>query len=152
MRPLGDLHASFLHAFAPVESSHDSRNHEKRFFQRVTRVKNPLHLLNAPFEPNLETTKSASGKRHPSEKRSTGEETIRPQQRSEAWGKEMKKVPFECTSLTSRSQHFFVANFSEFSHLNFQNMSPRFLQFSRRSLLKLDIFSEIRRCFVIFLY
>ena len=45
----------------------------------------------APSESNLKTTKSAHGKRHPSEKQNAGEVTIRPQQRSEAWGKEIKK-------------------------------------------------------------
>ena len=45
----------------------------------------------APFESNLETTKSASAKRHPGEKQCTGEETIRPQRRSGAWRKDMKK-------------------------------------------------------------
>ena len=41
----------------------------------------------APFESNLETMKSASGKRHPGEKHNPGEETNRPQQCSEACGK-----------------------------------------------------------------
>ena len=50
----------------------------------------PLHSF-APSESNLETTKSASAKRHPGEKQCTGEETIRPQRRSGAWRKEMKK-------------------------------------------------------------
>jgi len=38
-----------------------------------------LHTF-ALFESNLENMKSASGKRHPGEKHSPGEETIRPQQ------------------------------------------------------------------------
>jgi hypothetical protein len=46
----------------------------------------------APFESNLKTTTSASGKRHPGEKQCTDEETIRSQRLSEAWGKEMKEV------------------------------------------------------------
>ena len=41
----------------------------------------------APFESNLETTKSTSAKRHPGEKQCAGEETIRQQRRSGAWRK-----------------------------------------------------------------
>ena len=41
----------------------------------------------APFESNLKTKKSASGKRHPDEAHSSGKETSRPQQCSKAWRK-----------------------------------------------------------------
>ena len=39
----------------------------------------------AQLESNLKTMKSASGKRHPGDQQSNGEETSRPHQCSEAW-------------------------------------------------------------------
>jgi hypothetical protein len=47
----------------------------------------PEPLLKEPFESNLKTLKSASGKRHPGEKHSPRAETGRPQQCSEPRGK-----------------------------------------------------------------
>ena len=45
----------------------------------------------APFDSNLKTKKSASGKRPPDAAHGSGDETIRPQQCSEAWGKQRKE-------------------------------------------------------------
>ena len=44
---------------------------------------------------SLETTRSASSKRHPGEKQSTGEETGKSQQRSAPWKKSMTNAPLQ---------------------------------------------------------
>ena len=46
-----------------------------------------IYHPSAAFDSNLETMKSASGKRHTGEKHNPGEETNKPQQRSEVCGK-----------------------------------------------------------------
>ena len=51
-----------------------------------------IYILFAPFDSNLKTMKSASGKRPPDEAHGPGEETIRPQQCSEAERSSEKKV------------------------------------------------------------
>ena len=76
------------------------------------------------LEPNLKTMKSASGKRHPGEKQSTGEETSRPQQRSEAWGSREKNVHKPLCSDSSPVLMFcqnFVKEFAK-KLLNFMEM------------------------------
>ena len=54
----------------------------------------------ALLESNLKTKKSAFDKRPPDETHGPGEETIRPQQSSEAWGSREKKVaPLDLSDL-----------------------------------------------------
>ena len=76
----------------------------------------------APLESNLS--------RHPGEKQSTGEETIRLRQRSEAWGKEMKKMQKPLCSdsanencADSKDEILFYLSNLNFSTIFFSNMA-----------------------------
>ena len=60
----------------------------------------------APFESSLETTKSASAKRHPGEKEYTGEETIRPQRRIPLHLSDLKNEKYLVTNVYDSLQLF----------------------------------------------
>ena len=71
----------------------------------------------APFDSNLETMRSASGKRHPGEKHNPGEETSRPRQCSEACGKYRKEgahAPLDMHRSVFKNSAKFRQTFSHF--------------------------------------
>ena len=76
----------------------------KYSFESSRRDLQDVHTF-PPLESNLKTMKSASGKRHPGEKHRPGEETGRPQQCSEAWGKQEKRRCTRHSALTGRAPH-----------------------------------------------
>ena len=110
-----------------------STQHLCVFWEKITEIENEIMKMYTntlmrtitPFESNLKTMKSASGKGHPGEKHSPGEETSRPQQCSEAWESREKKVhkalcsdraSRDCadSSPNSEGQLNFVDHFSHF--------------------------------------
>ena len=70
----------------------------------------PLHTF-APWDSNLKTKQSASGKRPPDEAHGSGDETIRPQRSSEAeWSSEKEVHNARCADSASRGIQKFSQN------------------------------------------
>ena len=83
-----------MHAYVPICST--------QMFQSENQAKRFTHTF-APWDSNLKTKKSASGKRPPDEAHGSGDETIRPQRSSEAERSSEKKVHHaRCSDSASR--------------------------------------------------
>ena len=123
---LGSIEAEFCSDVWSVKNEGENEkmlpNFARKYsFESSWRDLQDLHTF-APSDSNLETMRSASGKRHPGEKHNPGEETSRPQQCRELWIQNSTKARQTFSHLN------FLSFVSRMSHI-LCNWCPKFIRF-----------------------